>query len=219
MEKTEELQKKKHIVVEYFEAIVIALILAFFIREVFVQAYKIPSGSMKDTLLIGDHLLVSKMSYGIKIPNELPFTRTKLFDDIRFFSSIPERFDIIVFKYPEDPSRDFIKRTIGLPGETVEVKNQVVYINGKAIDDSAFVKHIEPPLPLMYSFPRDNFGPVTVPEGHVFMMGDNRENSQDSRYWGFLDVNMIKGKAIILYWSWDDEDSSVRWGRIGNLIH
>jgi len=209
---------KKHIAREYFEAIAIALILAFLIREVVVQAYKIPSGSMKDTLLIGDHLLVSKMSYGYKLPNELPFSRTKVFDDIRFFESTPERFDIIVFKYPVDMTRDFIKRVIGLPGETLEIKKQVVYIDGKKIDDS-FTKHLESPLPAALSFPRDDLGPVVIPPGTVFVMGDNRENSQDSRFWGFLDVNLIKGKAIVFYWSWDAQTNSIRWDRIGNLIH
>ncbi len=212
-------QKTKHPTREYLEAFAIALILAFLIREVVVQAYKIPSGSMLDTLQIGDHLLVNKMSYGIKIPNELPFVRTKLFPNYRFFAKTPQRGDIIVFQYPEDPSRDFIKRVIGLPGETIEIKHQVVYINGKPLQEGSYVRHIDAPLAAPYSYPRDDYGPYTIPEGHVFMMGDNRENSQDSRFWGALDINLIRGKAMFFYWSWDEQSESVRWERIGNAIH
>ena len=219
MERVEVKGKKKSLLKEYVEAILIALVLAFFIREMFIQAYKIPSGSMKNTLLIGDHLLVNKMAYGLKIPNEVPFIRYQLFKTIRFFPSFPKRFDIIVFKYPEDPTRDFIKRVIALPGEILEIKKQKIYINGKKIDDSAFVRHTEPPLPPPFSFPRDDYGPVKVPPHDLFVMGDNRENSQDSRYWGFLDMDYVKGKALILYWSWDSEHGRVRWNRIGKILH
>ncbi len=209
---------KKHPAREYIEAITIALILAFLIREVVVQAYKIPSGSMLNTLQIGDHLLVNKMSYGIKIPNEIPFIRKKIFPNYRFLAKIPQRGDVIVFQYPEDPSRDFIKRVIGLPGETIEIKHQKVYINGSPLKEDAYVRHIDAPLAPPYSYPRDDFGPFTIPEGHVFMMGDNRENSQDSRYWGPLDINLIRGKAMFFYWSWNEENHTVRWERIGNAV-
>ncbi|MFQ5673592.1 MAG: signal peptidase I [Nitrospinales bacterium] len=206
----------KSVVREYAEAIIIALVLALFIRTFVIQAFKIPSGSMKDTLLIGDHILVTKFAYGIHIPNEILFTNIKLFPDYRLFAKSPERGDIIVFKYPRDESRDFIKRVIGLPGDKLEIRRQRVYINDKPLDDP-WANHKE--LPGLGLFPpRDDFGPVVVPEGHLFMMGDNRENSQDSRYWGFLDMNKIKGKAILIYWSWDHLNSRVRFDRFGKLL-
>ncbi|MBT5471708.1 MAG: signal peptidase I, partial [Nitrospina sp.] len=171
--------KRKSVAREYAEAIFIALLLALFIRTFAVQAFKIPSGSMKETLLIGDHILVSKFAYGTHIPNEIPFLNIKLFDDIIFFPKQPERGDIIVFKYPKDEKRDFIKRVIGVPGDLLEVRHQKVFINGKPYED-LHARHTESPSdsPLV---PRDDFGPVLVPDDHLFMMGDNRENSQDSR--------------------------------------
>ena len=177
---------KKSIAREYTEAILIALLLALLIRTFIVQEFKIPSGSMKKTLLIGDHILVSKFSYGTHIPNEIPFINVKLFDDIVLFSKVPQRGDIIVFKFPKDETRDFIKRVIGLPGDLLEVKRQKVYINNKPYKD-IHARHTDSPSdsPLV---PRDDFGPILVPDDHVFVMGDNRENSQDSRYWGYLNV-------------------------------
>ena len=171
---------------------------------------------MKETLLIGDHILVSKFAYGTHIPNEIPFLNIKLFDDIIFFPKQPERGDIIVFKYPKDEKRDFIKRVIGIPGDLLEVKHQKVFINGKPYTD-AFARHIEAPSnsPLV---PRDDFGPVLIPEGHLFMMGDNRENSQDSRYWGFLDANKVRGKALMIYWSWNQLENWVRFERFGKIL-
>ena len=214
---TEETQvPKKSLTREYIEAILIALLLALLIRTFIVQAFKIPSGSMEKTLLIGDHILVSKFSYGIHIPNEIPFINVKLFDDIVLFSSVPERGDIIVFKFPKDETRDFIKRVIALPGDLLEVRRQKVFINNKPYED-ARARHTESPSdsPLV---PRDDFGPILIPEGHVFVMGDNRENSQDSRYWGYLDVNKIRGKALIIYWSWDRIESWVRFERFGKIL-
>ena len=214
---TKEIQiKKKSLTREYIEAILIALLLAMLIRTFIVQAFKIPSGSMENTLLIGDHILVSKFSYGTHIPNEIPFINTKLFDDIVLFSSVPERGDIIVFKFPKDETRDFIKRVIALPGDLLEVRRQKVFINNKPYED-ARARHTESPSdsPLV---PRDDFGPILIPEGHVFVMGDNRENSQDSRYWGYLNVKKIRGKALIIYWSWDRIDSWVRFERFGKIL-
>ena len=208
--------KKKSLTREYIEAILIALLLALLIRTFIVQAFKIPSGSMEKTLLIGDHILVSKFSYGTHIPNEIPFINVKLFDDIVLFSSVPERGDIIVFKFPKDETRDFIKRVIALPGDLLEVRRQKVFINNKPYED-ARARHTESPSdsPLV---PRDDFGPILIPEGHVFVMGDNRENSQDSRYWGYLNVKKIRGKALIIYWSWDRIDSWVRFERFGKIL-
>jgi len=207
---------KKSVIREYAEAIFIALLLALFIRTFFVQAFKIPSGSMETTLLIGDHILVSKFAYGTHIPNEIPFIKIKLFDDIILFSSQPERGDIIVFKFPKDETRDFIKRVIGVPGDLLEVRRQKIFINGKPYKD-LHARHTKPPSdsPLV---PRDDFGPILVPEGHVFMMGDNRENSQDSRYWGFLNIKKVRGKALMIYWSWNQLENWVRFDRFGKVL-
>ena len=208
--------KKKSIAREYTEAILIALLLALLIRTFIVQAFKIPSGSMENTLLIGDHILVSKFSYGTHIPNEIPFLNIKLFDDIILFSSEPKRGDIIVFKFPKAERRDFIKRAIGLPGDLLEVRRQKVYINDK-LYENPHVRHSEAASDQAL-VPRDDFGPVLVPEGHVFVMGDNRENSQDSRYWGFLNIKKIRGKAIVIYWSWNRIENWVRMERFGKIL-
>ena len=186
---------KKSTVREYFESIVIAVILALFIRTFVVQAFKIPTGSMENNLLIGDHLLVNKFIFG---PTESRLERILL--PVKQL----KREDIVVFKYPEEPERDFIKRVIGLPGETVEVREKKVFINGKALDEP-YAHYLEPvATPSEFhevtSFDvRERYGPVTVPPDHYFVMGDNRDNSQDSRYWGFLPREYIKGKALILY--------------------
>ena len=208
--------KRKSVAREYTEAILIALLLALFIRTFVIQAFKIPSGSMKETLLIGDHILVSKFAYGTHIPNEIPFLNIKLFDDIIFFPKQPERGDIIVFKYPKDEKRDFIKRVIGIPGDLLEVRHQKVFINGKPYEDR-HARHTESPSDSSL-VPRDDFGPVLVPDNHLFMMGDNRENSQDSRYWGFLDINKVRGKALMIYWSWNQLESWVRFDRFGKIL-
>ncbi len=207
---------KKSIAREYTEAILIALLLALLIRTFIIQAFKIPSGSMESTLLIGDHILVSKFSYGTHIPNEIPFLNIKLFDDIVLFSKVPQRGDIIVFKFPKDERRDFIKRVIGLPGDFLEVRRQKIYINKKLFEDT-HAHHTDPASNDSF-VPRDDFGPVLVPEGYVFVMGDNRENSQDSRYWGFLNIKKIRGKALMIYWSWDRIDNWVRFERFGKIL-
>lgn len=198
--------KAKSTVREYAEALVVALALALFIRTFFVQAFKIPSGSMLETLQIGDHLLVNKLLYGLRIP----VYGTRLFS---YFH--PEHNDIVVFVYPEDRDKDFIKRVIGIPGDEIEIRNKKLFRNGQPVGDEPYARYTEPAEP----GPRDNFGPVTVPEGHVFVMGDNRDHSFDSRFWGFVPYEDIKGKAFIIYWSWDGDDSWVRWARIGKLVH
>ena len=184
---------------EYFESVVIAVILALFIRTFVVQAFKIPTGSMENNLLIGDHLLVNKFVFG---PSASSLERTLLpMGEVH-------RGDVIVFKYPVDPERDFIKRVIGLPGETLEMRAKKIYINGTPLDEP-YVHFLEPPTTssefteALSSDLRERYGPVTVPAGHYFMMGDNRDNSQDSRYWGFLPRENIKGKALLIYWSYE----------------
>ncbi|MBU3932909.1 MAG: signal peptidase I [Pseudomonadota bacterium] len=194
---------------EYIEAIILAVVIALFIRTFVIQAYKIPSGSMKPTLLIGDHILVSKFNYGIK----LPFLRTTLIP-----VGAPQRGDIVVFIYPEDRSKDFIKRLIGVPGDTIEIRNKKIFINGLPYSDKhgVYVDNFIIPGAVQ---PRDNFGPVTVPEGSLFVMGDNRDESYDSRFWGFVSKRDVLGKALIIYWSWNQEEHWIRWSRIGGILH
>ena len=200
--------KQKSKVQEYAEAIIVAILIAFFIRTFAVQAFKIPSGSMKPTLLIGDHLLVNKFIYGIKVP----YLRSTLIP-----ITDPERGDIAVFIYPEDRSKDFIKRVIGVAGDTIEIRNKKIFLNGLPYEDKYGVYVEDFVVPGTVN-PRDNFGPVTVPKGKIFTMGDNRDQSYDSRFWGFVDLKDVMGKAMIIYWSWNKEETNVRWGRIGSLL-
>jgi signal peptidase I len=204
-----EIKKKKSAVREYAEAIILAVILALFVRAFVIQAFKIPSGSMIPTLLVGDHILVNKFAYGIKIP----FTDKMVF---RFWD--PQRQDVIVFIYPLDTSKDFIKRVIGLPGETLQVINKKIYINGSAIEDPHAHYSTSEILPGNV-YQRDNFGPVTIPADSYFVMGDNRDKSLDSRFWGVVTREAIKGKAFIIYWSWDFSPFVFRWNRIGKIVH
>ena len=189
---------------EYGEALFVALLLALVIRTFVVQAFKIPSESMVKTLLVGDHLLASKFSYGIKIP----FTHTYIYK-----GEDPVKGDIIIFEYPNDPSVDYIKRIVGTPGDTIEVRNKQLFRNGEPVKES-FVRFTEPDRiqPV-----RDNFGPVTVPADKYFVMGDNRDNSMDSRFWGFVDRSAIRAKAWRIYWSWGGL-GDIRWDRIGKAV-
>jgi len=193
---------------ENIEAIAVAVVLALFIRTFVVQAFKIPSGSMKPTLLIGDHILVNKFIYGIKIP---------FWDKIIVPIKKPERGDIVVFKFPEDPSKDFIKRVIGIGGDVIEIRNKQLYVNGKRMETHYGV-HLDSSIISGSLQPRDNLGPIKVPPDSLFVMGDNRDHSYDSRFWGFVRLKALKGKAFIIYWSWDKDDFGVRWSRIGDLL-
>jgi signal peptidase I len=193
--------RKKSVVREYTEAILVAVLLALLIRTFVVQAFKIPSGSMIPTLLVGDHILVNKFVY-------------------RFAD--PRRGDVIVFKYPVDESRDFIKRIIAVGGEDLFIKDQKIYVNCKPPDASC--RPVDDP----WGKWEDRFGmsestSVHVPPNSYFVMGDNRNNSQDSRYWGFVKREKIKGRAFLIYWSWDSDRESlwqhVRWNRLGKLIY
>lgn len=206
-------RKKKSNIRETIEAVVVAFLIAIVIRTFVIQAFKIPSGSMIPTLLVGDHILVNKFLLGT--PVDIPFTNITLFrmPGLRKV----QRGDVIVFKYPEDPKRDFIKRVIGVGGDVVMEKDKVVYVNGRRLVEP-YTQHVDEEIKPGQFDKRDNFGPVAVPEGDVFVMGDNRDQSYDSRFWGFVDDSQIKGKAIIIYWSWDSDKTWVRFGRIGRLI-
>ena len=201
---------------EYFESIVIAVILALFVRTWVVQAFKIPTGSMENNLLIGDHLLVNKFVFGPTGPERgLVPVRD------------PRRGDVVVFKYPDEPERDFIKRVIGLPGETLEMRAKKIYINGQVLDEP-YVHFIDPASESQEVTSldlRERYGPVRVPEDQYFMMGDNRDNSQDSRYWGFLPRHYIKGRALMIYWSYEsgredylEEGVVARLRRLGSVV-
>jgi signal peptidase I len=207
-----EASTKKSVGREYLESIVVAVILALFIRTFVVQAFKIPTGSMEQNLLIGDHLLVNKVIYSP--------SWGALEDKILAKKPI-ERGHVVVFKFPEEPTRDFIKRVIGLPGETVEVRNKQVLINGKPLDEP-YVHFQQPPLRpddpeygLRDESRGDNWGPAVVPQGSLFVMGDNRDNSRDSRYWNYLPESYVKGRALLVYWSY--EASRQEYQRTGYL--
>ncbi len=196
---------------EYVEAIVLAILLTVVIRGLVVQAFRIPTGSMENTLLVGDFLFVNKLVYGSEIDigaagHRMVYCR---FPAIR----PPHRGDVIVFRYPDDPSRDFIKRCVAVEGQTVEIRDKVLYVNDQAQVEPYIIHSDDRVLPKEISA-RDNFGPTVVPKGHLFMMGDNRDNSHDSRFWGPLPVNLIKGKAMIIYWSWDAEKNMPRFNRL-----
>ena len=203
--------KTRRFLKEYLEPILTAVLIALFVRAFVVQAFKIPSSSMEPTLLVGDYLFVNKFIYGTRIP----YTDMKL---LKFEK--PKRGDVIVFVFPLDPSKDFIKRVIGTEGEKVEIIHNKIYINDRLIDDPwGRFKRERPEWPLQGA---EKFGPVVVPQHSLFVLGDNRDNSQDSRFWGFLHVNAVKGKAFAFYFSWDHDAESlldrVRWSRIGQLI-
>jgi signal peptidase I len=183
---------------EYLEALLIAVVFATFARTYVVQAFKIPSGSMEQNLLIGDHILVNKFIYG---PTRFPWEKKLLpIRDVRHG-------DVVVFKFPQDPTRDFIKRCVGLPGDSVELIDKRLYLNGKEVHDASYVYHTDdrvfPRSPVLGDAlrQRDNFGPETVAPGHYFCMGDNRDNSNDSRFWGEVPESFLKGRAFVIYWS------------------
>ena len=211
--------KKKSTFREYVEAAAIAILLALFIRTFVIQAFKIPSGSMKPTLLIGDYLIVNKFTYGIKIP---------FIDRYVIQFKDPKRGDIVVFKWPKDEKKDFIKRVIGVEGDKIEIKEDILYINGEKIETEYIGSYKDRRIAratrymeflgerrhyiLDEEIRHENRGPFTVPERSIFVMGDNRDNSQDSRYWGFVSLDKIKGKALIIYWSWP------HWKRFLNIV-
>jgi len=209
-------EKNKSIVRENIEAVLVAVLLALLIRTFAVQAFKIPSGSMKQTLLIGDHILVNKFIYGVKVP----FSKTTI---IPFKK--PKHGDIVVFKFPIDPEKDFIKRVVGLAGDKVEIRNKQVFVNNIKVDssfaqftDSFMVPGCPPGSRKDAPCRKDNLGPIEVPANQLFVMGDNRDQSFDSRFWGFVDLKAVSGEAFIIYWSWDNNNFGIRWKRIGNML-
>lgn len=188
------------------ESLALALLLALVVRSSVVEAFWVPSGSMLPTIQIGDHLFVNKLAYGLR----LPLLGTKLVN----FGEL-HRNDIVVFVSPKDASTDLIKRVIAVGGDTVEIRQKKLFVNGQEVPDvhAHFIDSRVQPTP-----PRDNFGPVTVPPGKFFVLGDNRDQSYDSRYWDFADVDAIKGRAMFIYWSWDSEAGWPRWGRMGHVL-
>jgi len=200
-------KSRRNIFQEYSEAFVVAVILAILIRALFIQAFKIPSGSMEPTLLVGDHILVNKLIYGVRIP----------FTEARWPQFVfPRRGDVIVFVYPEDRTKDFIKRVVAIGNDTVEIRNKKVIVNGQEVDDPYAYRGDRTVLPGNVS-PRDNMGPVTVPPEHLFVMGDNRDFSHDSRFWGFVPASDVKGKAFLIYYS-ARTFMGVRWDRVFEVI-
>lgn len=210
MVKQEKVIKKKSAVRENIEAIIIAVLLALFIRTFVVQAFKIPSGSMMDTLLVGDHILVSKFTYGVKLPFTDGYTMIPFKE--------PVKGDIVVFKYPEDPDKDFIKRVVAVGGDTVEIKDKKLYVNDVLQDKEPYAVYKDPSVIPGTFTTRDNMPLTKVPENSLFVMGDNRDNSHDSRFWGFVDLKAVKGKAFLIYWSWNSDEFEVRWSRIGDVL-
>jgi signal peptidase I len=206
--------KRKSQFREYAEALVVALLLALAIRTFVVQAFKIPSGSMLPTLQIGDHILVNKFLYGPRL--EIPLTQVSLgqLPGVRK----PKPGDVVVFIWPKDRSKDFIKRVIATEGQTIEVRDRQVFIDGKAWDDP-HATWVAQPRATGAGGAGDNYGPYTVPKDHVFVMGDNRDQSYDSRFWGPVPIADIKGQALVIYWSWDGPDRWVRWDRLGRLVY
>jgi signal peptidase I len=209
---------KKEKLYDWIKSLAIALVIALFIRAFIVEAFKIPSSSMEDTLLIGDHILVNRFVYGVR----MPFSGATIIP-----VGTPKHGDIIVFRYPPKPSIYFIKRCIGTPGDVIEIKNKALFRNGKKINEPYAIhrdKQIYPrdtdyQMAKTLSGSRDNFGPIKVPPHSYFMMGDNRDNSYDSRYWGFVPEKNLTGKAFIIYGSWEFSPFVVRFNRFFRLVH
>lgn len=240
------MSKKKKAIRDYIQAIGVAVLAALILRAFVIQAFRIPSGSMKDTLLIGDFLLVNKFIYGARTPRRIWGTDIEIPSFKMPAIRHPKHGDIVIFKYPKNEKLDYIKRCVGLPGDTIVVKNNTVYVNGEPEGTETFIKRefdreeyryvnyyrITKKNGKQYTIrkyadahsPKSNFGPVVVPSDHLFMMGDNRDNSADSRYWGFMPCENVEGEALVIYFSWDkyepiwDVSDAVRWTRIFKVI-
>lgn len=232
---------RKSVLRQSTEFVVTLILMVFFIRVTTVEAFRIPTGSMENTLLIGDFLLVNKFIYGIRTPDWIgvPFTKIGFhLPSVRLPGSRRvQSGDIIVFKYPLDRNLNYIKRCIAGPGQTVEIVNRKLYVDGKLFPDPPHSKFtntsIQPPnvrergiyAPPEAAWNHDNYGPLVVPVGHYFVMGDNRDNSADSRYWGFLKEDDVVGKALIIYLSWNKNVplhrfwEMIRWNRMADMIY
>ncbi|MBN1881381.1 MAG: signal peptidase I [Deltaproteobacteria bacterium] len=204
-----------HAVREFAEIIVLALIIVLVCKTLVFQTYRIPSESMVPTLYPGDQILVCKCSYGVPVP----------FTDVFIFGlREPSRGDVVVFKFPPDHRVHYIKRLVGMPGDTIEIKNKVLYVNGE-VYDVAEAQYIDPLVMPGVVSRRDNYGPITIPPGAFFMMGDNRDNSNDSRFWGLVREHEIIGRTVMVYWCRDTGDGGflgrpahIRWDRIGTIL-
>jgi len=213
---------------EWIESMLVIGVFAVVIRSFVIAPFVIPSSSMVPTLLVGDYLFVSRFNYGLRIP----------FTDIQLLASKAARGDVVVFDYPEDRSKDYIKRVVGVPGDTIAYQDNVLYVNGQKMplkadgmytyfmgDNSSDVsgKYTEKLFDVEHSVLRKSYsikdGQWEVPEGYYFMMGDNRNNSRDSRFWGFVPQSYLVGKAVVIWWSWDSAAGSIRWDRLGTLLH
>ena len=211
----------RKVIYEYAKSIFVAVFLAVLIRATLVQAYHIPSGSMEDTLFEGDYVLGDKLTFGTQIPDRLPIWNTKLPSFRMPGFRNPSSGDLVIFEFPEDPSRDFIKRCIAVAGQTVQVRDHVVFVDGKPFENPKGVKHTDTRRRTGRFSPRDSYGPYKVPPGHLFVMGDNRDNSYDSRFWGPVSLDKIKAHPLFIYFSWDPAAPiwnplrKIRWGRLG----
>ncbi len=215
---------------EYYEAIAMAVGIAFMVRTFVVEPLKIPSGSMIPTLLVGDYLFVNKFAYGYR----LPFTHQRI-----FLNDGPQRGEIAVFEFPKDPAKDYIKRIIGLPGDHIVYRDKRLLVNGRGVPEQAqglylYVNEYEQQVEsqrfeedygvnvhsiLLRPFANtEQVTDIIVPQGHYFVMGDNRDNSNDSRYWGFVPSYRLVGRAVALFWSWDRIEGKPRWERLGQAI-
>ena len=206
---------------ESIRSVFYAIFLAVLIRATLVQAYHIPSGSMEDTLLEGDYVLGDKVTFGTQIPDRIPILNTKLPSFRMPGFRRPNPGDLVIFEFPEDPTRDFIKRCVAVEGQTVEIKNKALYVEGEPFENPSGVKYTDRrDLPRRFS-QRDNFGPYKVPPGYIFVMGDNRDNSYDSRFWGPVALDKIKAHPLLIYHSWNPSGSvwnllkKIRWWRLG----
>lgn len=218
--------RNKSVAREYLEAFGLAIVLAVVMRASLVQAYVVPSGSMIPTIEVGDHILVNRIRFGLRMPDSvlgLKVPGLPLGHYLCHFEPV-QRGDVVVLVSPVDPTMDLLKRVIATEGDTVEIRTGKVFLNGEPMEDPH--AHFDVPdfarSPATERNPRDNFGPITVPRGKVFLMGDNRDHSYDSRYWGFADLDAIEGRAMVIYWSWNRETSAtfpvMRWGRFGKLV-
>jgi signal peptidase I len=206
---------------ELVKTLLIVVLLVFLIRAFLIQAYHIPSGSMEDTLLEGDYVLGDKLTFGTQIPDRIPLFNIKILSFRLPGFTAPESGDLVIFEFPEDPSKDFIKRCIAISGQIVEMRDRKVFVDGQIFLEPSGVKYTSQANSLRLG--RKDFGPETVPEGHIFVLGDNRDNSYDSRGWGTVSLDKVKAHPLLIYYSWDRDApmwrfwEKIRWSRLGTI--